>query len=242
MAMASEVCGCRPLKVLRKDSFPSCRGSGYSPALSGQAAATSLSCSPACSSAPVLALFCGHTFTSLPSGPGSLRENAPETTSLRAYAQVSTSEHCLQRELDQASTAGGCDRHRKAEEQHWEGSQHGRGKVTSESPRQSCQGARCQATSTSNTKVSRGAVTKARLQPARFSDCLQLSRKSKMLGFRAGNRAEKHSTKPGSPARHRMQLRLTKQQGWRPDPCASENHRDISSQYPVPKKRRGDEC
>lgn len=220
MAMASEVCGCRPLEVLQKDSFPSCRGSSYSPALSGQAAATSLSCSPACSSAPVLALFCGHTFTSLPSGPGSLRENAPETTSLRAHARVSTSEHCLQGELDQASTAGGCDRHRRAEEQHWEGSQYERGKVTSESPRQSCQGARRQATSTSNTKVSRGAVTKARLQPARLTDCLQLCRKGKMPDLRAGNRAEKHSVKPGSPGQRRMQPQSTKQRGWRPDPCA----------------------
>lgn len=129
-----------------------------------------------------------------------------------------------------------------AEEQHWEGSQYERGKVTSESPRQSCQGARRQATSTSNTKVSRGAVTKARLQPARLTDCLQLCRKGKMLGLRAGNRAEKHSTKPGSPRRRRMQPRSTKQRGWRPDPCAPVNHRDISSQYPVPKKSRGDEC
>lgn len=49
------------------------------------------------------------------SGPGFLKNN-PETTSPMAHARVFRSEHCPWGKLKQASTAGGCNSERKAEE------------------------------------------------------------------------------------------------------------------------------
>lgn len=65
------------------------------------------------------------------------------------------------------------------------------GEVASESLRQSRQGAWCQDTSISHTKVSQRAVTKARLKPVWMSERVQLCRQARCPASAQGGDTEK---------------------------------------------------